>query len=79
MPDTVSFASDQGCVCHVMRNRLQQRIEYGLYALGSRLLSVRKLSREYGVNISTVQQFFRYHLFYAQCSGSWKYLNRVKS
>lgn len=73
MPDTVNYTNDQGCVCHVMWNRLQQRIEYGLYALG--LPSV----REYGVNINTVQQFFRYHLFYARCSGPWKYLNGVKS
>ena len=37
---------------------LQQRIEDGLYAPGTRLPSVRELSREYGVSISTVQQAY---------------------
>lgn len=37
---------------------LQQRIEDGLYAPGARLPSVRELSREYGVSISTVQQAY---------------------
>lgn len=39
---------------------LAQRIEQGLYRSGERLPSVRSLSAEHGVSISTVQQ--AYHL-----------------
>lgn len=39
---------------------LAQRIEQGLYHSGERLPSVRSLSAEHGVSISTVQQ--AYHL-----------------
>ncbi|HBV92781.1 MAG TPA: GntR family transcriptional regulator, partial [Pantoea sp.] len=39
---------------------LAQRIEQGLYRSGERLPSVRSLSTEHGVSISTVQQ--AYHL-----------------
>ncbi|MFZ1872475.1 MAG: PLP-dependent aminotransferase family protein [Chania sp.] len=38
---------------------LRQRIEQGLYAAGERLPSVRTLSLEHGVSISTVQQAYR--------------------
>ncbi|MFZ5956635.1 PLP-dependent aminotransferase family protein [Pseudomonas sp. QL9] len=38
---------------------LGQRIEQGLYRPGDRLPSVRTLSEEYGVSISTVQQAYR--------------------
>ncbi|AHG21746.1 GntR family transcriptional regulator [Chania multitudinisentens RB-25] len=38
---------------------LRQRIEQGLYAAGERLPSVRALSLEHGVSISTVQQAYR--------------------
>ncbi|RLM27457.1 GntR family transcriptional regulator [Brenneria alni] len=43
---------------------LQQRIEQGLYQSGERLPSVRALSSEHGVSISTVQQ--AYHLLEAR-------------
>ncbi|AGP43639.1 HTH-type transcriptional regulator NorG [Serratia plymuthica] len=38
---------------------LSQRIEQGLYPAGDRLPSVRTLSQEHGVSISTVQQAYR--------------------
>ncbi|MDT3251408.1 PLP-dependent aminotransferase family protein [Serratia sp. root2] len=38
---------------------LSQRIEQGLYPAGERLPSVRTLSQEHGVSISTVQQAYR--------------------
>lgn len=38
---------------------LSQRIEQGLYPAGDRLPSVRMLSQEHGVSISTVQQAYR--------------------
>ena len=38
---------------------LSQRIEQGLYPAGQRLPSVRTLSQEHGVSISTVQQAYR--------------------
>ncbi|HDL7854471.1 TPA: winged helix-turn-helix transcriptional regulator, partial [Yersinia enterocolitica] len=38
---------------------LSQRIKAGLYAAGERLPSVRLLSDEHGVSISTVQQAYR--------------------
>ena len=38
---------------------LSQRIEQGLYPAGDRLPSVRALSLEHGVSISTVQQAYR--------------------
>lgn len=38
---------------------LSQRIEQGLYPAGERLPSVRMLSQEHGVSISTVQQAYR--------------------
>lgn len=38
---------------------LAERIEQGLYRSGERLPSVRELSREHGVSISTVQQAYR--------------------
>ncbi|WP_061797667.1 aminotransferase-like domain-containing protein [Serratia ficaria] len=38
---------------------LSQRIEQGLYPAGDRLPSVRALSQEHGVSISTVQQAYR--------------------
>ena len=38
---------------------LSQRIQQGLYPAGHRLPSVRTLSREHGVSISTVQQAYR--------------------
>lgn len=38
---------------------LSQRIEQGLYPTGDRLPSVRTLSQEHGVSISTVQQAYR--------------------
>ena len=38
---------------------LRQRIEQGLYVAGERLPSVRALSLEHGVSISTVQQAYR--------------------
>lgn len=43
---------------------LQQRIEHGLYQCGERLPSVRALSEEHGVSLSTVQQ--AYHLLEAR-------------
>ncbi len=38
---------------------LSQRIQQGLYPAGHRLPSVRALSQEHGVSISTVQQAYR--------------------
>lgn len=38
---------------------LAERIEQGLYRHGEKLPSVRSLSREHGVSISTVQQAYQ--------------------
>jgi len=43
-----------------LANLLAQRIEQGLYRSGERLPSVRALSQEHGVSISTIQQ--AYHI-----------------
>ncbi|MDN5682058.1 MAG: GntR family transcriptional regulator, partial [Ewingella sp.] len=42
-----------------LANVLSERIEQGLYPAGERLPSVRILSSEHGVSISTVQQAYR--------------------
>ncbi len=42
-----------------LANILSQRIKEGLYVPGERLPSVRVLSDEHGVSISTVQQAYR--------------------
>ncbi|MFC4297876.1 PLP-dependent aminotransferase family protein [Castellaniella hirudinis] len=43
-----------------LADTLGRRIEQGLYAAGSRLPSVRDLSAEYGVSLTTVQQAYRW-------------------
>lgn len=45
---------------HDLANILGTRIEQGLYAAGDRLPSVRTLSLEYGVSLTTVQQAYRW-------------------
>lgn len=42
-----------------LANLLAERIEQGLYRSGERLPSVRALSREHGVSISTIQQAYQ--------------------
>ncbi|VTP63387.1 Uncharacterized HTH-type transcriptional regulator yjiR [Leclercia adecarboxylata] len=42
-----------------LANLLAQRIEQGLYRSGERLPSVRALSQEHGVSISTIQQAYQ--------------------
>lgn len=42
-----------------LANLLAERIEQGLYRSGERLPSVRTLSREHGVSISTIQQAYQ--------------------
>ena len=43
-----------------LADTLGSRIEQGLYAAGSRLPSVRALSSRHGVNLTTVQQAYRW-------------------
>ena len=43
-----------------LADTLGSRIEQGLYAAGSRLPSVRALSTVHGVNLTTVQQAYRW-------------------
>ena len=42
-----------------LANLLAERIEQGLYRSGERLPSVRALSQEHGVSISTIQQAYQ--------------------
>lgn len=42
-----------------LANLLAERIEQGLYRSGERLPSVRTLSQEHGVSISTIQQAYQ--------------------
>ena len=42
-----------------LANLLAERIEHGLYRHGEKLPSVRSLSQEHGVSISTVQQAYQ--------------------
>ncbi|SQB25966.1 GntR family transcriptional regulator [Citrobacter koseri] len=42
-----------------LANLLAERIEQGLYRHGEKLPSVRSLSQEHGVSISTVQQAYQ--------------------
>ena len=61
---------------------LAERIEQGLYRQGEKLPSVRSLSQEHGVSISTVQQAYqtleqqqlrrRYRRCRARCSARWR-------